>query len=64
MQQEQQAKSDSNFDDINENGVLGLKRQEAKVIYKHFCKLSKKNEPDMAFEVISGVDQYFRGLCH
>nr|XP_022340433.1 nuclear receptor coactivator 2-like isoform X4 [Crassostrea virginica] len=45
MQQEQQAKSDYNFDNYKEDDVLALKRQEAKEIYKQFRQLSEKNEP-------------------
>ena len=48
MQQEQQAKSDYNFDNYKEDDVLALKRQEAKEIYKQFRQLSEKNEPGMA----------------
>ena len=51
MQQEQQAKSDYNFDNYKEDDVLALKRQEAKEIYKKFRQLSENNEPGMAFVV-------------
>ena len=52
MQQEQQAKSDYNFDNYKEDDVLALKRQEAKEIYKQFRQLSEKNEPGMALQSI------------
>ena len=52
MQQEQQAKSDYNFDNYKEDDVLALKRQEAKEIYKQFRQLSEKNEPGMALKSI------------
>lgn len=45
MQQEQQAKTDFNFDDFKEADVLALKRKEAKEIYQQFRQLSEKTEP-------------------
>ena len=52
MQQEQQAKSDYNFDNYKEDDVLALKRQEAKEIYKQFRQWTM-----YGFEVNSGVYQ-------
>lgn len=45
MQQEQQAKTDFNFDDFKEADVLALKRKEAREIYQQFRQLSEKTEP-------------------
>lgn len=45
MQQEQQAKTDFNFDDFKKADVLALKRKEAREIYQQFRQLSEKTEP-------------------